>query len=632
MPMKNVTTALFIFILMLSCQQKQDPIDSKFRGLQLQKDHISAQFWIQDASDAALRLYDAQKLMIKELPLISEGSLWTVQTKRPANATFYTLAILRNGEWSEDSDPWARAVSVNGEMGALVDFKNTNPTHWKNDQRVANISQPVIYEVQVRDFSMDAQAGFDHPGKFLAFTERDKKMGSEAIGLDHLAEMGVTHVHLMPFYDFSSIDELLDHPPYNWGYDPHHYNAVEGTFASQAQDPELRIRECKAMIQALHQAGIGVVMDVVYNHTSGKGREVFEHIAPGYFFREIEDGSLSNASACGNETASEKSEMRHFMLESLKFWAEEYHLDGFRFDLMAIHDIETMRLIEQELKSLYPEILLYGEGWKAGDSPLPDQDILLKCNTAKVDYIAAFSDEFRNGLKGNVFEESEAGFVGGEASAKENIKFGLAAACAHPQVHIDQVSSNDCGFWAGHPNQCIAYASCHDNHTLYDKLSIALPDATHDELILRAGLAQGLVLTGLGIPFLHSGGEMGRTKQGVENSFESPDSINQFYWSLKSQEKELVTWVKELIQLRKGSEVWSMDHPLKASERITFFPTSEHAIFYELKDQKGRAAYSILVQTENALQSTIPSGQLILSWPGNSEPGKGIGMWIYQVL
>jgi len=628
--MKKIMAVLFLSALMLACQKESNLIDKEFRGLQLQNDHISAQFWIQGASDAKLKLYDQEKVMIKELPLISEGSLWSVQAPCPANATFYTLAILRDQEWVEDSDPWARAVSANGEMGALVDFEQTNPVNWEEDQRVSNIMHPVIYEVQVRDFSMDPKADFDHPGKFLAFTERDQKMDTEAIGLDHLIEMGVTHVHLMPFYDFSSIDELADVPPYNWGYDPHHYNAVEGTFASQAEVPELRIRECKAMIQALHQSGIGVIMDVVYNHTSGKGKEVFDHIAPGYFFRKRADGSLSNASACGNETASEQEEMRHFMLQSLKFWAEEYHIDGFRFDLMAIHDIETMRQIEQELKGIYPEMLLYGEGWKAGESPLADADLLLKCNTAKVEHIAAFSDEFRNGLKGNVFEESEAGFVGGNASAKENIKFGLAAACAHPQINPLQLSSNDCGFWAANPNQCIAYASCHDNHTLYDKLAIALPEATHEELIVRAGLAQGLVLTGLGIPFLHSGGEMGRTKQGVENSFESPDSINQLNWNLKGQEKGLVEWVKALIQLRKESEVWSMNHPLNASERIVFLPTSEQTLSYELKDKEARTAYAVLVQIDSASVSTPPSGQLVLSWPIDSKPGRGLGMWIYE--
>jgi len=504
---------LGLYALLLSCASQQEIMDADFRGLQVHKGHIKAQFWLQDVSKASLKLYDTRDSLIAEWPLLpKKGALWYVYAQKPESAEYYTLAVLRKGEWTEDTDPWARAVSVNGGKGALVDFENTHPPGWLTDERIPSTDQPIIYELQLRDFTMDSIADFQSPGKFLAFTERGKTVQNQAVGLDHLIELGITHVHIMPFYDFSSIDERLTHPPYNWGYDPHHFNALEGTFATDAFDPIVRIKECKTMIQALHQAGIGVVMDVVYNHTSGSGREVFEHVAPGYFFRTAQDGSLSNASACGNETASEREEMRRFMLQSLKFWADEYHIDGFRFDLMAIHDLETMQMIETELKDLYPQMLLYGEGWKAGSSPLPDDELLLKCNTAQTQYIAAFSDEFRNGLKGNVFNEKERGFVGGDASAKENIKFGLVGACEHPQIDLKKVSSNDCGFWAGHPNQCIGYASCHDNHTLYDKMAIALPEASHQELILRAGIAQGLVLTGLAVPFLHSGGEMGRTK------------------------------------------------------------------------------------------------------------------------
>ena len=372
---------------------------------------------------------------------------------------------------------------------------------------------------------------------------------------------------MLPFFDFKSSDESSATPPYNWGYDPLHYNLPEGTFATSTKDPKIRIRECKEMIMAFHQAGIKVVMDVVYNHTALTSTSSFEQLAPNYFYRKNENGDFSNASACGNETASEKPMMQKFMLESLLFWVKEYKIDGFRFDLMGIHDVETMNLIARELRKIKPDILLYGEGWAAGNSPLPEELRALKKNVHQLEEIAVFSDEFRDGLKGSVFIPTQKGFVSGDTARIEDIKFGLR------------------GGW-GNPTQMIAYADCHDNHTLWDKLQLANPECSPEELMSMHKLALTLVLTSQGIPFLHAGTEFLRSKKGVENSFESPDSINAIDWNLKFQYQDVYAYTKKLIELRKHyPEFWTPSaHP-----KITFKEFD--------KDAKGLLSYQIEVDS-----------------------------------
>ena len=632
--MKAFLPLIASLMLLFACEPEPTTLPPDMRGVFWQDGAIQAQFWIPDAEQVALVIYGPEGGQLKEkLPFTQQGELWQLHHTGDYEDMQYTLAIRRAGNWTENTDPYVRAVSINGERGVLLDFAKTNPEGWATDEGPGPVSHPIVYEVQVRDFSSDPEQHFQFPGKFKAFTERGLvNEAGQAIGIDHLVELGITHVHILPFFDFASIDETLADLPYNWGYDPLHFNAVEGTFATDASDPATRIRECKEMIQVLHQVGIGVVMDVVYNHTSGPGYDIFEHLAPGYFFRHTADGSLSNASACGNETASEKEEMRQFMLQSLQYWAEEYHMDGFRFDLMAIHDVATMRTIEEQLLAKHPNLILYGEGWTAGASPIPNGDLLLKCNTSATTHIAAFSDEFRNGLKGNVFNHDDPGFVGGDLSAKANVQFGLAAACAHEQIDLEAVTSNGCGFWAERPEQCMAYASCHDNHTIYDKLHLALPAASHQELILRSGIAQGLVLTSLGRPFLHAGGAMGRTKQGVENSYQSPDSINTIRWNWKAEEADLFTWVKTMVALRKTSLVWQENHPLPVADRIHFLETDPAVLSYLLKDPEGQERIWVTVRvqaTENAIPQPEGDWELAAAWPS---PNAEVGMWVYQMI
>ncbi len=388
-------------------------------------------------------------------------------------------------------------------------------------------------------------------------------------GLDHIKELGVTHVHLLPCFDFNSIDETKPDAKYNWGYDPLNYNVPEGSYSTNPYDGVTRIKEFKQLIKTFHENGLRVVMDVVYNHTALTETSNFNQLVPGYYYRQTKDGKFSDATACGNETASERPMMRKFILESMKYWVQEYHVDGFRIDLMGVHDIETMNLISKELHKIKPDILLYGEGWTAGTSPLPDSLRALKANAHQLDRIAVFSDDIRDGIKGSVFEHKDKGFVSGKKGMEESIKFGIVASLQHPQVDYSKVNYSKAPY-AKQPYQTITYAECHDNHVLWDKLAISAKDATEEERISMQKLALSIVLTSQGISFLHAGTEFLRSKKGVENSFESSDSINAIDWSLKSKNKEVFEYVKALIKIRKEHPAFRMVHSKDIRSNIHF--------------------------------------------------------------
>ena len=396
-------------------------------------------------------------------------------------------------------------------------------------------------------------------GKFLGLAETGtRNKGGLSTGLDHLKEFGVTHVHLLPSYDFSSVDESKpDTPQYNWGYDPLNYNAPEGSYSTDPSDGLTRVREFKRLVKAFHDNGLRVVMDVVYNHTMFTQTSWFEQMVPGYYYRKRADGSFSDASACGNETASERPMMRQFMIASLKHWVQEYHVDGFRFDLMGIHDIETMNIISRELHAIKPDILLYGEGWTAGSSPLPDSLRALKKNAAQLDRIAVFSDDLRDGIKGSVFVHEEKGFASGQPGMEPTIRFGIAASTAHPQVDFSKVNYSRAPY-AASPAQVISYSECHDNHILRDKLEISARTATPEQRIDMQKLANAIVLTSQGIPFLHAGSEFLRTKKGVENSFNAGDSINAIDWDLKTRNVDTYQFIRSLIRMRKEHPAFTM--------------------------------------------------------------------------
>ncbi|RYF96548.1 MAG: type I pullulanase, partial [Chitinophagaceae bacterium] len=419
--------------------------------------------------------------------------------------------------------------------------------------------------------SIATNSGIRNKGKYAGLAERGTKNHQGlSTGLDHLKDLGVTHIHLLPFFDFVSVDEKKPEiPQYNWGYEPLNYNVPEGSYASNGSDGVSRIRELKEMVMAFHSNGLNVVMDVVYNHTMLTEDSYFNQLVPGYYYRHTKDGKFSNATACGNETASERPMMRKFMLESLLYWVKEYHIDGFRFDLMGVHDIETMNLVARELRKIKPGILLYGEGWTAGESPFPEENRALKKFAYKLDDIAVFSDDMRDGMKGSVFLHGENGFVSGRVDRAESVRFGIVAGCRHPQVDYSKVNYSKEPY-VRHPTGTITYADCHDNHVLWDKLTLSTPGYTDADRREMYKLALGIVLTSQGIPFLHAGTEFLRTKKGNENSYNAGDSINAIDWELKTKNSDVFAYCKELIRIRKSHPAFRMQRREQVAAHIRF--------------------------------------------------------------
>lgn len=531
----------------------------------------SVKIWAPTAKMVEFRLYKDGKtgdaFHKTQLQAGGDGT-WTTILSGDYEGKFYTFRI-DDGEWLEETpDSYARCVGVNGLRGMIFSQAKTNPEGWENDKRpeLKHFTDAVIYETHVRDFSISESSGIQHKGKFLGFTEENTQSPEGlATGLSHLKELGITHVHLLPVNDFFTVDEEKPLEKYNWGYDPLHYNALEGSYATNPYDGTVRIREFKKLVQALHGAGIGVVLDVVYNHTYFTKESVFNQMVPGYFYRQKSDGSFANASGCGNELATERTMVRKYIVDSLKYWAEEYHVDGFRFDLMGVYDLETMKAIRKEL----PGLLLYGEAWAADQSPMPEEQRAVKRNISQLQSIAAFNDDFRDALKGNHSSKKTRGFVSGLDLREEAVKFGVVAAVQHPEIVYDYVETSKQP-WASQPEQCINYASCHDNYTLWDKLKLSNPKATDEELRKMVKLAGALVLTSQGIPFLHSGVEFCRTKGGNPNSYKSPDSVNQINWNQKKEYHDVFEYYQKLILLRKNHPAFRMTKASQIQKYIHF--------------------------------------------------------------
>ncbi|MCM1005217.1 MAG: type I pullulanase [Prevotella sp.] len=500
--------------------------------------------------------------------------IWSGTVDAQLYGKFYTFQIYKDGKWlNETPGVWAKAVGVNGQRAAIIDFETTDPEGWAADKgpEVKNFSDVIVYEMHHRDMSMHPSSGIANKGKFLALTEHNTTNPEGlATGIDHLKELGITHVHILPSYDYNSVDETnLQNNQYNWGYDPQNYNSPEGSYSTNPSDPAARVREMKEMIKALHDAGIGVIMDVVYNHTGQNEGSNFDLTAPGYYYRHRNDGSWSDASGCGNETASDREQMANFIVNSVKYWADEYHIDGFRFDLMAIHDTETMSRVAKELKELRPDIFVYGEGWTAGDSPLAVERRALKENVSKMQDVAVFSDDLRDAVKGHYSNAEDRGFASGKPGNEETVKIGIVAATAHPQV--DYSKGNNSKFaYAASPEMIVNYVSCHDDMCLTDKLRKSMPDATDEERMAVAKLAQTIVFTSQGTPFMFAGEEIFRDKQGVHNSYKSPDSINAIDWSLKSKNKDQFEYYKGLIALRKANQAFRMTSAEQIAKHLKF--------------------------------------------------------------
>ncbi|MCP9235766.1 type I pullulanase [Lewinella sp. JB7] len=576
--------------------------------------------WSPAAQDARLRLYasdDPAAEPDEVIDLERKNGAWTATVAGDIDGTYYTFQIKMNGRWlPEATDIYATAVGTNGMRGQVVNILDTDPPGWADDRRppFTAPTDAVIYEMHVRDFSSDPGSGITHKGKFLGLTERGTTTpAGDTTGLDYLVKLGVTHVHLLPSFDFVSVDEAdTDTEQYNWGYDPQNYNVPEGSYSTDPADGKVRIREFKQMVQALHRAGIRVVMDVVYNHTGRTENSNFQLLVPDYFYRFNPDGTFSNASACGNEVASERPMVRKFIRESLEYWVDEYHVDGFRFDLMGIHDIATMNEVSASLHGIDSTILLYGEGWTAGDSPLPDSVRALKANTARLTRIAAFSDDMRDGLKGSVFEVEERGFVSGARNRAESVKFGIVGAVPHPQIAYDSVNYSRAP-WARQPAQCVNYASCHDNHTLWDRLAISNAGDAPAAREQMQRLALATVLTSQGIPFLHAGTEMLRSKDGDENSYQSGDAVNAIRWDGQRRHPQTAAYVRDLIALRKAHPAFRLGSTDRIARHLTFIPTGDgQLIAYRITDAPGDQWSDIFVVLNGAAERRsvkLPEGQ-----------------------
>lgn len=595
----KVGTISLLSLLTFSCVRK-DNADAEYNKypvptaaydeVKVESDSTVFTLWAPSAQQVKVNIYDegADSPLTASYDMTprTEG-LWRVALPGQLYGKFYTFNVMTDGKWLDETPGiWAKAVGVNGRRAAIIDMESTNPEGWENDRGpvTTNINDAVIYEVHHRDFSVHPSSGITNKGKFLAMTEQGTVNPEGAsTGIDHLKELGVTHVHILPSYDYNSVNEADTAAQYNWGYDPWNYNAPEGSYSTDAYDPAKRITEMKQMVQALHNEGIGVIMDVVYNHTAQNDDSNFSLTVPGYFYRHNEDGTYSDASGCGNETASERKAVSDYIVNSVKYWAEEYHIDGFRFDLMGIHDIETMNRVAEELKKINPSIIIYGEGWTAGDSPLPADQRALKENVGKLTNVAVFSDDLRDAVKGHYTDAKDRGFATGKPGNEETVKIGIVGATDHPQVNYAE--GNNSKFpYATTPSQIINYVSCHDDLSLTDKLDISMPDADIAERQRAAKLAQTIVFTSQGTPFIFAGEEVFRNKKGIHNTYNSPDSVNAIDWTLKSENADLLEYYKGLIKMRK-------DHP---AFRMTSAQDVARNIVFDETDEPNLISYSIL--------------------------------------
>ena len=532
---------------------------------------------------------------------------WEVRVKGNLKGRFYTFAIKPG--MGETPGVFAKAVGINGDRGAIIDMRQTNPEGWAQDKAPVGLKSAadwVIYEMHVRDYT-HAVPGIKHPDKFLGIVE--------PATLQHLKDLGVNAVHLLPSFDFASVQEQFPNvPQYNWGYDPKNYNVPEGSYSTDPWKPEVRIREFKTMVKWLHEAGIRVILDVVYNHTFNIKNSNFQLTYPDYFYRKSTDGTYSDGSGCGNETASEHPMMRKYMLESVKYWATEYHIDGFRFDLMGIHDIETMNDIRTELNKINPDILVYGEGWSAGSCAYSEAKRAIKAHISQMPGIAAFSDEMRDALRGPFSDDKKGAFLAGITGSEESLKFGIAGAIAHPGVDMTRVNYSKTP-WATEPTQMIGYVSCHDDMCLVDRLRASIPNIDADELMRLDKLAQTVVFTSQGIPFMLAGEEMLRDKKGVHNSYNSPDSINALNWDNLNRYPQLYLYYKRLIQLRRHHPAFRLGTAELVRKHLEFLPTQECLVGFVLKNHAGgdswKNIFVFLNGSREAQEVAIPKGNYI---------------------
>lgn len=606
-------------------EMEYSPIETKFT------------LWAPTAEEVRVLLYDSgnEGSAYQTLSLeMGEDGIWNTSIKEDLKGKFYTFNVKVNGKWLGDTPGiMAKAVGVNGKRAAVIDLRSTDPEGWANDVRplLKDYADIIVYEMHHRDFSLDSVSGIRNKGKFLALTELGTTTSQgEKTGIDHLKELGVTHVHILPSYDYASVDESKpDKAQYNWGYDPQNYNVPDGSYSTDPYKPDVRIKEFKQMVQALHKAGIRVVLDVVYNHTFNTEESNFERTVPGYFYRQTKDGKPANGSGCGNETASDRAMMREYMVESVLYWINEYHIDGFRFDLMGIHDIETMNEIRAAVDKIDPSIFIYGEGWAASAPQLDQEELAMKANIYKMPRIAAFSDEMRDGLRGGWDDDRKGAFLIGQPGHEMSIKFGLVGAVKHPQVINDSVNYSK-EPWALQPTQMISYVSCHDDMCLADRLKATMPDATDEERASLHKLAETFVFTSQGVPFIFAGDEMMRDKKGIHNSYNSPDSINTIDWRNKTIHHDVFDYVRELITLRKNHPAFRMGDADKVRQYMEFLPVEgSNLVAFILKDNANGDSWKNIIVAFNSRKEpaklSIPAGRYTIVCKDGKIKQSGMG-------
>ena len=561
--------------------------------------------------------------LTKQMKRVGAGK-WELTVKSDLKGKYYLFSVYNSAQPDNTPGIFAKAVGVNGKRGAIVDLRDTDPEGWADDVRPA-LSNPcdlIIYEMHHRDFSVDLSSGLKHKGKYLALTEPK--------AIEHLQRLGVNAVHILPSFDYASVDESKpDVPQYNWGYDPLNYNVPEGSYSTDAATPTTRIREFKQMVQALHRAGIRVILDVVYNHTFDINGSNFQKTYPDYFYRKTAEGKYSDGSGCGNETASEKPLMREFMKESVEYWIKEYHIDGFRFDLMGVHDIETMNGIRAMVDQIDPSIYIYGEGWSAGSCAYPQEMLAMKANTKQLNGIGAFCDDMRDALRGPFSDDHKGGFLIGEPDQEESIKFGIVGAIAHPQIDMTKVNYSR-EAWTNEPSQMVAYVSCHDDMCLTDRLRATVPYITDDELIRLDLLAQTAVLTSQGVPFILSGEEMLRDKKSVHNSFRSPDSINRLDWNNLKRYPQVFDYYAGLIALRKAHPAFRMGKAEEVRKHLEFVDAPNGVVAFRLKDNAGgdawRNIYVVLNSQKTPQNVKVAEGSYTTVVANGKANAEGLGL------
>lgn len=566
---------------------------------------------------------DTAQQLVKSMKRVGAGK-WKLTVKNDLKGKYYVFSVYNQAQPDHTPGVFAKAVGVNGKRGVIVDLKDTDPDGWADDVRpeLKNPCDLIIYEMHHRDFSMDMSSGIKNKGKFLALTE--------PAAISHLRRLGVNAVHILPSFDFASIDEAKpDVVQYNWGYDPLNYNVPEGSYSTNAADPKARIREFKQMVQALHKAGIRVILDVVYNHTFDINGSNFQKTYPDYFFRKNAEGKYSDGSGCGNETASDKELMREFMKESVAYWVNEYHIDGFRFDLMGVHDIETMNEIHDVVAQIDPTIYIYGEGWSAGSCAYPQDKLAIKANARQLNGIGAFSDEMRDALRGPFSDDTKGGFLAGVPGQEESIKFGIAGAISHPQIDMTKVNYSKVP-WTNEPSQMVAYVSCHDDMCLTDRLRSSIPYIGDDELIRLDLLAQTAVLTSQGVPFILSGEEMLRDKKGVHNSFRSPDSINRLDWNNLKRYPQVFDYYAGLISLRKQHPAFRMGSADEVRKNLCFLEAPEGVVAYQLKNNAGGDSWKNIIVVLNSQKTPqtvdVPENTYTMVVANGKVDTNGIGL------